>query len=289
MFPYDAKAGTLGKAVQVVNAMPPNAQLKPWAADIHLTPNGKFLYASERTTSTLSVFKVDAATGLLTQIDTVPTEQQPRAFEIDPTGKYPLRGRRKVRQHDQLRDRSGERQADEAQAVSRSARTRTGSRSSPCRSDTVDARRQAWSSRNGNFHEGAEANFQHKTNNISTVTYGQSARSTVGHYGGSKPPSVAVGQLIVSDDSSVPVFTGAELALADALILLMKVMAMHGIINPEAIDTVFADLEGRYRSQQLNSAAAMAEYLRHHATGSEKDISLQRLRTLLDKSPEGSA
>jgi 6-phosphogluconolactonase len=88
VFPYDAKAGTLGKAVQVVNAMPPNSQLKPWAADIHLTPNGKFLYASERTTSTLSVFRVDAATGLITQIDTVPTEQQPRAFEIDPTGKF---------------------------------------------------------------------------------------------------------------------------------------------------------------------------------------------------------
>jgi hypothetical protein len=98
-----------------------------------------------------------------------------------------------------------------------------------------------------------------------------------------------VGQSIVSDESSVPVFTGAELALADALILLMKVMAMHHIINPEAIDTVFADLESRYRSQQLNSAAAMAEYLRHHATGSEKDITLQRLRTLLDKSPEGNA
>ena len=93
----------------------------------------------------------------------------------------------------------------------------------------------------------------------------------------------------MSDESSVPVFTGAELALADAMILLMKVMAMHGIINPHAIDTVFSDLEGRYRTQQLNSAAAMAEYLRHHAIGSEQDVTLQRLRTLLDNSPEGSA
>jgi hypothetical protein len=33
----------------------------------------------------------------------------------------------------------------------------------------------------------------------------------------------------------------------------------------------------------------MAEYLRHHATGSDKDLTLLRLRTLLDKSPEGSA
>ena len=93
----------------------------------------------------------------------------------------------------------------------------------------------------------------------------------------------------MSDDFSVPVFTGAELALADTLILLMKVMAMHGIINEQAIDTVFADLESRYRSQKLNSAAAMAEYLRHHATGLEKDMALSRLRDLLDKAPEGSA
>jgi 6-phosphogluconolactonase len=88
VLPYDAKTGTLGKVVQVVNAMPPNSQKKPWAAEIQLTPNGKFLYASERTTSTLSVFKVDGASGMLTQVEVVPTEAQPRMFQIDPTGKY---------------------------------------------------------------------------------------------------------------------------------------------------------------------------------------------------------
>jgi hypothetical protein len=93
----------------------------------------------------------------------------------------------------------------------------------------------------------------------------------------------------MGDDTSVPVFTGAELALADTLILIIKVMAMHGVIDPAAIDTVFSDLESRYRGQQLNSAAAMADYLRQHAIGEEQDLSLVRLRTLLDKSPAGSA
>jgi 6-phosphogluconolactonase len=51
-----------------------------WAADIHLTPNGRFRYASERTTSTLSIFRVDAATGLITQIDTVLTAGAPEAL-----------------------------------------------------------------------------------------------------------------------------------------------------------------------------------------------------------------
>jgi 6-phosphogluconolactonase len=55
-----------------------------------VTPDGKFLYASERTTSTLAAFSVDAKTGMLTAIDSYPTEKQPRAFNIDPTARYLL-------------------------------------------------------------------------------------------------------------------------------------------------------------------------------------------------------
>jgi hypothetical protein len=69
----------------------------------------------------------------------------------------------------------------------------------------------------------------------------------------------------VGDDSSISAFTGAELALADTVILLMKVMSMHGIIDGAAILTVFTDLEQRYRKQNLHAAAAMADYLRQHA------------------------
>jgi len=91
------------------------------------------------------------------------------------------------------------------------------------------------------------------------------------------------------DDTPVPVFTGAELALADALILIMKVMTMHGVIDPAGLDAVFSDLENRYRGQSLNSAAAMAEYLRQHSTGEDQDLTLVRLQTLIDKAPEGNA
>ena len=59
-----------------------------WAADIHLTPNGKFLYITERTSSTLNAFTVDGATGTLTYTGGVPTEKQPRGFAIDPTGRF---------------------------------------------------------------------------------------------------------------------------------------------------------------------------------------------------------
>ncbi|MEJ0077155.1 MAG: hypothetical protein WDO17_17270 [Alphaproteobacteria bacterium] len=87
----------------------------------------------------------------------------------------------------------------------------------------------------------------------------------------------------VADDSSISVFTGAELALADTVILLMKVMSMHGIIDSEAIETVFSDLEGRYRAQNLATATAMAEYLRRHAADADQGT-LIRVQTPAEKS-----
>jgi 6-phosphogluconolactonase len=90
VFPWDGKTGTLKKEVQVASALPKGFEGKPWAADIHLTPDGKFLYASERTTSTLAAFSVDPKTGMLAPIDSYPTEKQPRAFNIDPSGRYLL-------------------------------------------------------------------------------------------------------------------------------------------------------------------------------------------------------
>ena len=89
VFAYDARKGVLTKELQTISALPPEGpKEKVWAADIHLTPNGKFLYASERGTSTISAYKVDAKTGMLTATASVASETQPRAFEIDPTGKY---------------------------------------------------------------------------------------------------------------------------------------------------------------------------------------------------------
>ena len=89
VFDYDAAAGQL-KEKQRISALPPDFQGKPSAADIHITPDGKFLYASERRSSTLAGFKIDPASGTLTPIGSVPTEKQPRAFAIDSTGRYLL-------------------------------------------------------------------------------------------------------------------------------------------------------------------------------------------------------
>ena len=47
------------------NQAPHNTDNDIWAADLHLTPSGRFLYASERTTSTIGAFRVDGASGKL--------------------------------------------------------------------------------------------------------------------------------------------------------------------------------------------------------------------------------
>ena len=90
VFPWDAKTGTLKTETQIASALPKGFDGKPWAADIHLTPDGKYLYASERTSSTLAAFRVDPKTGALSSIGSYATEKQPRGFAIDPTGRFLL-------------------------------------------------------------------------------------------------------------------------------------------------------------------------------------------------------
>jgi 6-phosphogluconolactonase len=106
----DPNAGTL-KELDSVSVLPSDTKLVPgvprgavgtpganqaprdtandiWASDLHLTPNGRLLYAAERTSSTLGAFSVDTASGKLTYLGSTSTEKQPRGFNIDPTGRF---------------------------------------------------------------------------------------------------------------------------------------------------------------------------------------------------------
>jgi 6-phosphogluconolactonase len=100
----DSKTGLLTE-VSSASMLPPDSNLVPgapriagaptrhtdndiWAADLHITPDGRFLYASERTSSTLTTFAVEAETGKLTYLGITPTEKQPRGFAIDPRGRF---------------------------------------------------------------------------------------------------------------------------------------------------------------------------------------------------------
>ncbi len=64
----------------------------PGSADIHVSPDGKFLYASNRGDfNNMAIFKVDPKNGRLSIIGFQPTlGKTPRNFNFDPTGKYLL-------------------------------------------------------------------------------------------------------------------------------------------------------------------------------------------------------
>ena len=76
--------------VQTIASMPPGVVGKPWAADIHFSPDGRFLYTSERRSSTLAAFAVDPKGGWLTLVGRSETATEPRGFAIDPSGRWLL-------------------------------------------------------------------------------------------------------------------------------------------------------------------------------------------------------
>lgn len=87
VFAYNAAKGSW-RQIQQLSALPAGFTGTPWTADIHITPDGAHLYTSDRTTSTLAIFAVDARTGRLTAIGNAATEKQPRGFNIDQSGRY---------------------------------------------------------------------------------------------------------------------------------------------------------------------------------------------------------
>lgn len=74
--------------VQSLDMMPPAFNETRWAADIHLTPDGRHLYACDRTASIITIFNVSEEGGLIEVAGYQPTEPQPRGFNIDHSGQY---------------------------------------------------------------------------------------------------------------------------------------------------------------------------------------------------------
>ena len=87
---YDAAAGRF-RELQTVSALPAGYEGPNSCADLHVSPNGLFLYASNRGHNSIAVFAIDSATGTLVPIQDVPTQgQTPRNFALDPSGRLLL-------------------------------------------------------------------------------------------------------------------------------------------------------------------------------------------------------
>ncbi len=86
-----AKNGNL-ILVQNISALPGDFLGAIGSADIHVSPDGKFLYCSNRGESnTIGIFKIDPKTGMLTWIAAQSTlGNTPRNFNFDPGGNFLL-------------------------------------------------------------------------------------------------------------------------------------------------------------------------------------------------------
>ena len=95
---FNEKTGHLSLK-QTLSSLPDGYEGNGAGADVHVTPNGKFVYVSNRDYTpprndpkvkrrdSIAAFRIHPKTGLLTRIGTFPTEHAPRSFCIDLSGK----------------------------------------------------------------------------------------------------------------------------------------------------------------------------------------------------------
>ena len=87
---FNYQKGNL-KPFQTVKTLPDDYKGRNWCADIHISPDGKFLYGSNRSHESLVIFGIDPKTGQLTLVGHQSVNgKTPRNFMIDPTGKWVL-------------------------------------------------------------------------------------------------------------------------------------------------------------------------------------------------------
>jgi 6-phosphogluconolactonase len=89
-FAYDAEKGSLTE-IQTISTLPGPKEKGHSTAEIVCSPDGKFVYGSNRGHDTIAIFAVDAASGKLTAVGHEPTQgKTPRNFAIDPSGAFLL-------------------------------------------------------------------------------------------------------------------------------------------------------------------------------------------------------
>jgi 6-phosphogluconolactonase len=92
VFSYDPEKGTLA-TLQTIGTLPAGFSGTSWTAEVAVSPDGRFVYGSNRGHDSLAVFRVDEETGRLAAAGHVPVGgTTPRHFAIDATGRFVLAG-----------------------------------------------------------------------------------------------------------------------------------------------------------------------------------------------------
>lgn len=89
-YAYDEEQGRLSE-IQTVPTLPADYEGPNACADIHISPDGRFLYGSNRGHDSIVVYRIDAASGRLSYVEHAPAGgKHPRNFAISPDGRFVL-------------------------------------------------------------------------------------------------------------------------------------------------------------------------------------------------------
>ena len=89
-FAYDGDGGVLTE-LQRIPTLPAGFDGTSYCADIHVHPNGRFVYGSNRGHDSIVIYAIDESTGQLSLVGHESTQgEHPRNFAIDPTGHFLL-------------------------------------------------------------------------------------------------------------------------------------------------------------------------------------------------------
>jgi 6-phosphogluconolactonase len=87
---YDPMKGALIE-LDTISTLPKGFTEASYCADVHVHPNGKFVYGSNRGHNSIAVIALDEKTGKLNLVETVSTGGKwPRNFALDPSGAFLL-------------------------------------------------------------------------------------------------------------------------------------------------------------------------------------------------------
>jgi 6-phosphogluconolactonase len=85
---YNAATGAL-QELQTLATLPEGYSERSHCADVHVSPNNKFLYGSNRGHDSLAIYAIDQATGKLTTVGHASTQgKTPRNFSLSPDGAF---------------------------------------------------------------------------------------------------------------------------------------------------------------------------------------------------------
>ena len=87
---YDGVNGCF-RELQILPTLPEDFNGESTCADVHVSTNGRFVYASNRGHDSIVIYRVDGASGLLSLVGHASTQgRTPRNFALDPEGTFLL-------------------------------------------------------------------------------------------------------------------------------------------------------------------------------------------------------